>query len=180
MTETTKLCSACRVQKPAEAFNRSTRARDGLQRQCADCSAAQKRAVRERQAAETRVAYADSPAGPNESAASATIAALRDAGELREVDADRAQAAVSLARAVDVNPGSAALWSSYLRSMAAIRVRRPGDVAAAKVASSAALIARVRGSGPLRPAAPEPAPPAPRAKRRAEPEDPSVLPPEAP
>ena len=174
-----KVCSACHVQKPVAAFNRSTRARDGLQRQCAECSAAQKRAVRERKAVETRVAYADAPAGPNEQAAVTTIAGLRDAGELQEVDADRAQAVISLARAVDVNPGSAALWSSYLRSMAAIRVRRPTDVAAAKRASSAALIARVRGSGSRHPSDSLESPPAPRATRRAEPADPSVLPPEA-
>jgi hypothetical protein len=184
MADDAKVCSACHQEKPLSAFNRSRRSRDGLQRQCADCSATQKRQERERKAAATAAAYAQAPAGPNELAAVATIAALRASGELREVDADRAQAAVSLARAVDASPTSAALWSSYLRAMAAVRIRRPADVAAAKAASSASLIARVRGNGPRRPGTPkniiQAAETPPRARRRAEPTDPTLLPPEGP
>lgn len=51
--------------------------------------------------------------GVNERAMQATIRALRELGRLESVDEAMVAAARTLARAVDRDPGNAALWREY-------------------------------------------------------------------
>jgi hypothetical protein len=55
------------------------------------------------------------PAAPttNSVAMAATVAALRGAGRVEDVDAAVVQMALGLAESVDADPGNAALWREY-------------------------------------------------------------------
>jgi hypothetical protein len=177
-----KVCSSCHEELPLADFAIARRAKDGRQRWCRPCSALNRKAwsARQRGNSSQLIADATSAAGLNEIGAGQTIAQMKLDHELRDIDADRIAALLSLARAVDVDPGNAALWSQYRGAMREIRLIRPEDKAATKLASSAALLKKIRGGKP-HPLSSRPTPEAERAERRpGEVADLSVLDPDAP
>lgn len=57
----------------------------------------------------------------NHAACLATITTLRELGRLEPVDEALVTATLSLAQAVDADPGSASLWREYQASLRALR-----------------------------------------------------------
>lgn len=66
--------------------------------------------------------------GPNAKAMRTTIAALKATGKLEQADEAIVAAALSLAKAVDADPGNAALWREYRATEQRLRSSSSGDV----------------------------------------------------